>query len=305
LKAEDKTSVDPQSARNKKAELVDRLKALDSLLVAFSGGVDSTFLLCVAREALGSKAVAATATSATYPSREIKSALEFTRERGVEHIVFESEETRLPEFRANRPDRCYYCKKSLSLELQEIAHKKGIKHVALASNRDDLQDYRPGIRAAREMGILEPLVDVGLGKDEIRLLSREMGLSTWDKPAMACLASRFPYGETITEEKLRKVCAAEDFLAEKGFRQFRVRYHGPVARIEVERSEIARLLRPRLREKIVERLRRIGFLHVAVDLEGYMTGSLNRALEKQEAPDQAAGLRGLGEKDSSGRSPCS
>ncbi|MBW1998771.1 MAG: ATP-dependent sacrificial sulfur transferase LarE [Deltaproteobacteria bacterium] len=296
---------DIQAARDKKRELARRLGELDSILVAFSGGVDSTFLLAVAREALGRKAVAATATSPTYPSREINAALEFTRERGIEHIVFESDETRLPEFRANRPDRCYYCKKSLSQELKGIADKEGIKHIALASNSDDLDDYRPGIKAAQEMGMIEPLVDVGLGKDEIRLLSREMGLPTWNKPAMACLASRFPYGETITEEKLRKVSAAEDFLAENGFRQFRVRYHGPVARIEVEKSEIPRMLEPWFREKIVEKLRTIGFLHVALDLEGYVTGSLNRALEKQGASGQTYGLNSRVGKDSSGNSPCS
>jgi len=262
------------------------LKDLGSLLVAFSGGVDSTFFLCVAREALGSMAIAAMATSATYPTREVRAASELAKERGIEHILFESGETHLPDFQANRPDRCYHCKKSLSLELQEIADHRGIKYIAFATNSDDLDDYRPGIKAAEEMGMIAPLMDVNLSKDEIRFLSREMGLPTWDKPALACLASRFPYGETITEEKLSMVSEAEDFLAEKGFRQFRVRYHGPVARIEVDRDDMARLLEPGLREGIVEKLRDIGFLHVALDLEGYVTGSLNRALGKPEASDK-------------------
>ncbi|MBU2498671.1 MAG: ATP-dependent sacrificial sulfur transferase LarE [Proteobacteria bacterium] len=272
--------LDHAEAKEKKKTLIRQLEGLDSLVVAFSGGVDSSFLLAVAHQVLGEKVLAATASSKTYPLKEQEEAVEFTRKRGIPHIVFPSDECSLPQFLSNSPDRCYHCKKSLSEELRAVAHKKGFPHIAHAANLDDLGDYRPGLRAASEMGIIAPLVDARLTKEEIRFLSKEMGLPTWDKPAMACLASRFPYGEPITEEKLRMVEEAEAILSKEGFRQFRVRYHGSVARIEVEPSEIERMTQDPLRRKIAEKLRGIGFLHVAVDLEGYVSGSLNRALKK-------------------------
>ena len=185
----------------KKENLIRYLKGLDSLVIAFSGGVDSTFLLAVAHQALGEMVLAATASSATYPSQELEEAIEFVKKRGIKHIVFESDEITLPEFSSNNPDRCYHCKKLLSHELQQIAKERGIRHIALAANIDDLGDYRPGIKAGEEMGLIEPLIHVQLTKKEIRFLSKEMGLPTWDKPAMACLASRIPYGEPVTEEK--------------------------------------------------------------------------------------------------------
>ncbi len=273
--------MDPSVALQKKEKLISRLRGMDSLLVAYSGGVDSTFLLAVAHEALGEKVVGATAASPAYPGREREEAARFAEQRGIAHILFESDETCIPEFIANNPDRCYHCKKSLSMELLDIAHEKGIAHVAHAANTDDLGDYRPGMQSAQEMGLIAPLLEVRLSKDEIRFLSKEMGLPTWDKPAMACLASRIPYGETITEEKLRMVEEAESFLAEKGLKQYRVRYHGKVARIEVLTEDLERMVAPAFRKEIVRKFRQIGFQHVALDMEGYITGSLNRALETQ------------------------
>ena len=271
--------MDMEKAHAKKEALVEALKKMDSLLVAFSGGVDSTFLLAAAREALGSRVIAATAVSDTYTGREKEEATAFTSALGIEHILFQSHENAYPEFVSNSPQRCYYCKKALAQELLEIARARGIAHIAHGANTNDLDDYRPGRKAAEEMGLIAPLVDAGLSKDEIRRLSKEMGLPTWDKPAMACLASRIPYGRTITAEKLRVIGEAEDFLAQSGFRQFRVRHHGSIARIEVDPGDFPLILDRELRERIVEKLKGLGFLHVALDLEGYVTGSMNRELK--------------------------
>ena len=266
-------------AHKKKQALVEALKKMDSLLIAFSGGVDSTFLLAVAHEVLGPHVVAVTATAPFYPSREALEATDFARQRGIEHLVIPSEAGNLPAFRSNPPDRCYHCKAFLFAKLRDLAERRGIRHVAHAANADDTADYRPGSKAAEEAGVLSPLLDAGLGKEEIRLLSREMGLSTWNKPAMACLASRIPYGEPITEEKLNMIEEAETFLASEGFRQFRVRCHGSLARIEVEKGDFSRIAAEPLRETVVSKLKEIGFLYVSLDLEGYVTGSLNRSLE--------------------------
>jgi uncharacterized protein len=276
----------------KKEDLIRRLKELDSLLVAFSGGVDSTFLLALAHEVLGDRVVAATASSITYPSREREEAVKFTGERRIQHIVFSSDEASLPEFISNGPDRCYHCKKFLCQSLIKMADEKGLKYVAHAANLDDLEDYRPGLKAAEEMGIISPLMDARLGKGEIRLLSKEMGLATWDKPAMACLASRIPYGSPITSEKLKMVNDAEEFLLKSGFKQFRVRHHGPVARIEIESTDMAKVTDSEFSKRLVAELRYIGFLHIAVDLEGYVSGSLNRAVGKTSdriIPQEPAG----------------
>ncbi|MBN1849045.1 MAG: ATP-dependent sacrificial sulfur transferase LarE [Deltaproteobacteria bacterium] len=273
--------MDENAARQKKERLVNLIQDLNSVLVAFSGGVDSTFLLALSHKELGDKVIAATADSPAYPPWEREEAVRFTKKEGIHHIIFKSDETAISEFAANQPDRCYYCKKSLSRTLKQLAHDKGIRHVVFAANTDDLNDYRPGMKAATEMGILSPLIDVQLTKEEIRFLSKEMGLSTWDKPAMACLASRIPYGTPITLEKLQMVTMAEAFLANEGFRQYRVRHHGSVARIEVEQLEWKRFTDTNLRDRITERFREIGFTHIALDLDGYVSGSLNRVLNKE------------------------
>jgi uncharacterized protein len=270
--------MDEHVARSKKNDLVQQLRDLDSLLVAFSGGVDSTFLLAVAQQTLGEKVLAVTASSPVHPVRETENAQNFTSKQGIRHTIIRTEELARPEFVSNTAERCYYCKRNLLELLLEIASKEGIQHVAHGANVDDLEDFRPGFRAAEEMGIMAPLVDVQLGKEEIRFLSKEMGLSTWEKPAMACLASRIPYGDPITKKSLTMVAKAEEFLAQSGIKQFRVRCHGTLARIEVEPADIEKITEGSLRQDLVKRFREIGFLHVSVDLEGYQSGSMNRAL---------------------------
>ncbi|MBN2418975.1 MAG: ATP-dependent sacrificial sulfur transferase LarE [Deltaproteobacteria bacterium] len=266
-------------ATQKKEELVRKLKNMPSLLVAFSGGVDSTFLLAVAADTLGDRVIAVTANSFIHPFSDRQMAAEFVTGRGIKHIVFDSAEIKIPGFTANSPDRCYHCKKALCNKLRQIAEEKGISHIAHAINTDDLGDYRPGIKAAEETGLIAPLVDAGLSKQEIRYLSKEMGLATWDKPSMACLASRIPYGTAITEEKISMIEKAEKIIAHEGFRQYRVRHHGTVARIEVSENEISRLMDTGLREKIISGLKKLGFKHIALDLEGYTSGSMNRDIE--------------------------
>jgi uncharacterized protein len=271
--------MDKHTATSKKENLVGMLKDLRSVLIAFSGGVDSSFLLALAHQYLGDKVTAATGNSPIFPSREQDSAAEFARQRGIKHIIFQTTETGLPEFISNPPDRCYHCKRALARSLIEIAEQRDIAHIAHAANLDDLSDYRPGIRAAQEMGLLSPLLDSNLCKNEIRFLSREMGLATWDKPSMPCLASRVPYWSIITRQKLIMIEEAENFLSDNGFRQFRVRHHGPVARLEMDQKGVNRLLKEDLRNNVVKRLREIGFSYVSLDLEGYVSGSMNRYLE--------------------------
>jgi uncharacterized protein len=271
--------MDKGSARFKKERLIDCLGKLDSLLVAFSGGIDSAFLLAAAREALGGKVVAATAVSPIHPRGEQDKAVRFARDRGITHILFQTNEIEIPEFIANGIDRCYHCKAALSGKLLQMARERGTAHVAHGANVDDLEDYRPGLRAAQEAGIMAPLIDAHLSKEEIRFLAKEMGLSEWNKPAMACLASRFPYGCPITEKGLGMVESAEEFFLDEGFSGVRVRHHGPVARIEVDASQINRMISEERRKAIVERLRKIGFEHIALDLEGYVSGKMNRGIE--------------------------
>jgi len=275
---QDLDMLDSKEALRKKQVLLDNLRALDSLIVAFSGGVDSTFLLAVAHEALGKKVLAVTAHSIIYPLSEIEEAVAFARGLGVEHVLLASEASHLPEFVANPPERCYFCKKYLFEQLRKIAEQRGIRSIAHAANMDDFDDFRPGWKAAVEMGGIAPLVDARLTKEEIRYLSKEMGLATWNKPSMACLASRVPYGEPITETKLRMIGEAEKEIASHGFTQYRVRHHGPVARIELKASDMKRFMEPEIRERIVAKLKELGFLYVTLDLEGYVTGRMNRAL---------------------------
>lgn len=263
---------------SKKQRLAQWITERDSLLVAFSGGVDSTFLLAMAHEGLGNRVVAATAGSPIHPEWETRDAVAFTRERQIHHIVFPSDELQDQKFVSNDPERCYHCKKRLVQRLFKIAAEKGIHDVAHGANMDDLTDYRPGFRATEEEGVAAPLVEAQLNKKEIRALSKAMGLSTWNKTAMACLATRIPYGIAITEKRLKMVSDSERFLRDMGIEDCRVRHHGSVARIEVGQSDFERVMSGKLKSGIVEHLRGLGFEHVALDLEGYIEGKMNRSV---------------------------
>ncbi len=255
------------------------LESLESAAVAFSGGVDSAFLLEAARRALGEKTVAVTARSAAFPGRELAEAIEFAREREIRHIIFDFPETEVEGFAANPPDRCYHCKREILRQMREIAAKEGMAHVIEGSNADDEGDYRPGAKAIRELGIGSPLQEVNLTKREIRELSRAWGLPTWSKQSGACLASRFVYGEPITREKLHMAEKAEDWLRDRGFGKLRVRVHGNLARIEVDREDFARAAEPGFREALALAFRKLGFAYVTLDVEGYRMGSMNEVLK--------------------------
>ena len=261
-------------------QLRSRLKELGSLVVAFSGGVDSSFLLSVAQDVLGDGVVAVTAVSAIHPRSEREEAIRFTGERGIEHILIESQETTLPEFLANPPDRCYHCKKSCSGRSRTRNRQGASPTLPMGPIWMTSETTGPVGRPLRRPGSWRPWWRSGFGKEEIRALSRELGLPTWNRPSMACLASRIPYGEPIQEEKLRRVEEAEEVLAELGLIQYRVRHHGVLARIEVEAADLERMMQPEVRLRLLERLKGLGFLHVTLDLEGFVSGSLNRGLKK-------------------------
>jgi len=259
------------------------------MALAFSGGTDSTFLAAVAGEELGARALAVTAVSPVFPAREQREAVELAARLGIRHETVVTHEMELPAFAANPADRCYYCKRALFAAVRAAAQRGGIDVIADGTNADDLADRRPGRCAAAEAGARSPLLDAGLGKAEIRALSREKGLPTANKPAQACLASRVPYGSPITIEKLRAVDRLEEAVRETGFRQVRVRHHGELARIEVGPDELDRLWEPAVRERIARAGRAAGFLYVSADFSGYRTGSLNEALRATQGDRRTAG----------------
>ena len=264
---------------SKAAALDARLASLGSVLVAYSGGVDSAFLGITAARVLGDRSICVTADSPSYPDRHRDLAIGTARAFHLRHEMVATSEVENPEYRANPANRCYYCKHELYTRLTAIARTRGFNAVVDGSNADDRGDYRPGRQAAREFGVLSPLDEVGLTKAEIRELARRAGMSTWDEPASACLSSRIPYHSEVTEAKLRTIDAAERVLQDLGFRVYRVRHHDTIARLELGRDEIARALEPATAEAIDTALRALGYAHVTVDLRGYRLGSLNDALK--------------------------
>ncbi|WP_286905492.1 ATP-dependent sacrificial sulfur transferase LarE [Clostridium sp. UBA1652] len=268
---------------DEKLELLkDIIRKKGSAAVAFSGGVDSTFLIKVAKEVLGDKLIAVTATSSTYPERELNEAIKYAKDFGVKHIIISSEELDIEGFASNPKNRCYYCKKELFTKVKEVALENGVEYVFDGSNLDDNGDYRPGMQAAKELLVVSPLKEAGLTKKDIRDLSKEHGLATWNKPAFACLSSRFPYGNKITLPKLKMIDKAEQFLLDMGIKQVRVRHHGEIARIEVAPEEREKFFNIEFMDKISSKFKEIGFIYTTLDIAGYRTGSMNEVLKEEE-----------------------
>ena len=268
------------SMEEKENLLLSRLADIPSVIVALSGGADSAYLAWAANRALGSRALSVTALSPSFSAHDRQMVAEFVSKAELRHEFIETHEMENPAYRANQPDRCYFCKDELFSMLDELARSRGFAAVAYGVNADDTLDFRPGHRAATEHKVLAPLLDAGLTKSEIRALSKRAGLPTWDRPASACLASRVPYGTEVTAERLALVERGEGALRELGFRQFRVRIHGNLARVEISPDELARALSPEMAATIADRLKAAGFAYVTLDLQGYRQGSLNEALRR-------------------------
>ena len=275
-------------AEQKESLLLARLAEIPSLIIALSGGADSAYLAWAAHQALGARALSVTALSPSYSAHDRSIVEEFVKKQGVRHEFIETHEIEKPAYRANAADRCYFCKDELFSALDELAHTRGFAAVAYGVNADDTLDFRPGHRAAMEHQVLTPLLDAGLNKAEIRFLSQRAGLSTWDRPASACLASRLPYGTEVTPERLGLVERGEAALRVLGFRQFRVRLHDKLARVEISSDEMPRALTPEMAAAIADRLKAAGFTYVALDLDGYRQGSLNETLTPIGRPSAKA-----------------
>ena len=264
----------------KRSDLVNILEQMRSVIVAYSGGVDSAFLAAVANETLGRKALSVTAVSPSLAPSELDEATDLANRIGLNFMTIETNEIDRPDYQANNPDRCFFCKDELYTHLVRFAEEESFDSIVNGTNVDDLGDYRPGIEAAKQYGVRSPLVEAELTKDDIRALSRDMHLPTWDKPAQACLSSRIPYGTTVTVEALTKIAKAEQFLRSKGFKQLRVRHHETIARIEIEPSDFSAITSEPLRSEINQEFKNIGYSYITLDLDGFRSGSLNEILSK-------------------------